>query len=78
MAATPSSSFESGKARRPSYTQLAAELENLKLEHIKTVKEIEDAYKEIEILEVYEKRATQAIQKLEKGKGELEDINGSL
>ena len=32
LAATPSSSFTSEKARRPSYRQLAAELENLKLE----------------------------------------------
>ena len=47
LAATPSCSFASGKARRPSYRQLAAELENLKLEHMKTVKELEDACKKI-------------------------------
>ena len=78
LAATPSSSFASGKARRPSYRQLAAELENLKLEHMKTVKELEDACKKIEMLEACNKQTTQAIRKLEEEKEELEDINGSL
>ena len=53
LAAAPSCSFASGKARRPSYRKLAAELENLKLEHMKTVKELEDACKKIEMLEAY-------------------------
>ena len=78
LAATPSSSFASRKARRPSYRQLAAELENLKLEYMKTVNKLEDACKKIEMLEACNMQATQAIQKLEEEKGELEDVNGSL
>ena len=78
MAATPRCSFASGKARRPSYRQLAAELENLKLEHMKTMKELEDACKKIGMLEACNKQAMQTIQKLEEEKEELEDINGSL
>ena len=45
---------------------------------MKTSKELEDAYKKIERLEACNKQATQAIQKLEEGKGESEDINGHL
>ena len=78
LAATPSCSFASGKERQPSYRQPAAELENLKLEHMRTVKELEDACKKIGMLEACNKQAMQTIQKLEEEKGELEDINGSL
>ena len=45
---------------------------------MKTVKELEDACKKIEMLEACNKQATQAIQKLEEETGELQDINGSL
>ena len=78
LAATPSCSFASGKARRPSYRQLADELENLRLEHMKTVKVLEDACKKIGMLEACKKQAMQTIEKLEEEKGELEDINISL
>ena len=55
LAATPSCSFAPGKARRLSYRQLAAELKNLKLEHMKTVKELEDTCKKIGMLEASNK-----------------------
>ena len=53
LAATPSSSFASGKARQSSYRQLAAELENLKLEHMnkqatKASQKLEEEKEELE------------------------------
>ena len=78
LAATPSSSFASGKARRPSYRQLAAELENLKLEHMKPIKELERCLQEDRNVGSLQQASYADNPETQGGKGELEDINGSL